>query len=257
MWTARSATKVRMRGRPDHSMWLTHVACACMLADAREEKNSRSALRAAAEKAVSARTVVVLDALNYIKGVRYELFCKAKAENTTYCVVYVDTPLELALERNASREDAMDPQLIRDLAARFELPVEKNRWDSPLFHITPESVASDGLPLEQIADALRFGKVVKAGLATKGAPVAETSFLQELNEITAGVVDALIAQQRDGGLADAFKVPKADKRLQISRNMPTSEIRRHRRQFVKISQGHPCAIAAIGDLFVDYLNQQA
>lgn len=170
----------------------------------------------------------------------------------------MDTPLELALERNASKEEeAMDPQLIRELAARFELPIERNRWDSPLFHITPDSVASHGLPLAQIADALRFGKVIKAGLATKSAPVAETSFLQELNEVTAGIVDALIAQQRDGGLADALAVPKAGKRLQIARNMPTSEIRRHRRQFVKISQGHPCAIAAIGDLFVDYLNQQA
>lgn len=79
--------------------------------DGREEKNSRSALKAAVEKAVNAKTIVVLDALNYIKGVRYELFCKAKAESTTYCVVYVDTPLSLALERNASREDAFDPQL--------------------------------------------------------------------------------------------------------------------------------------------------
>lgn len=63
---------------------------------------------------MNAKTVVVLDALNYIKGSRYELFCKAKAESTTYCVVFVDTPLALALERNASRDssdDAFDPQL--------------------------------------------------------------------------------------------------------------------------------------------------
>lgn len=79
--------------------------------DAREEKNARSALRAAAELSVSSKTVVVLDALNYIKGSRYELFCKARAENTTYCVVFVDTPLALALERNAGRADRFDPQL--------------------------------------------------------------------------------------------------------------------------------------------------
>lgn len=59
----------------------------CSAADGRTEKNTRSALKAAVEKSVNATDIVVLDALNYIKGVRYELFCKARAESTTYCVV--------------------------------------------------------------------------------------------------------------------------------------------------------------------------
>lgn len=82
MWPARVATKVRSVG-----CFIERVTADHANADAREEKTSRSALRAATEKAVNAKTIVVLDALNYIKGVRYELFCKAKAENTTYCVV--------------------------------------------------------------------------------------------------------------------------------------------------------------------------
>ncbi|KAF1331099.1 Rna polymerase ii elongator associated protein, partial [Globisporangium splendens] len=226
--------------------------------DSRAEKTTRSALKAAAEKAVNANTIVVLDALNYIKGVRYELFCKARAESTTYCVVYVDTPLALALERNAQREDQFDPKLIEELAARFEVPMEKNRWDNPLFHLTPEVLdSSDGMPLAQIADAIRFGKTVKAGLATKAAPVAETSFVQELDAVTNAIVEALLAYQREGNLADGLRVPKTQVLVQIQRNMPTSEARRHRRQFIKIAQLRPCAIAGIGDLFVEYLNQQA
>jgi protein KTI12 len=69
--------------------------------DSRAEKMTRSALKAAVEHAVNSKTIVILDSLNYIKGFRYELFCKAKAESTTYCVVYVDTPVQVALERNA------------------------------------------------------------------------------------------------------------------------------------------------------------
>uniref|UniRef100_K3WME4 AAA+ ATPase domain-containing protein n=1 Tax=Globisporangium ultimum (strain ATCC 200006 / CBS 805.95 / DAOM BR144) TaxID=431595 RepID=K3WME4_GLOUD len=226
--------------------------------DSRAEKTTRSALKAAAEKAVNASTIVVLDALNYIKGVRYELFCKARAESTTYCVVYVDTPLALALERNAQREDQFDSKLIEELAARFEVPMEKNRWDNPLFHLTPEVLDSpDGMPLAQIADAIRFGKTVKAGLATKAAPVAETSFVQELDAVTNAIVEALLTYQREGNLADGLRVPKAQVLVQIQRTMPTSEARRHRRQFIKIAQLRPCVIAGIGDLFVEYLNQQA
>ncbi|TMW62601.1 hypothetical protein Poli38472_005219 [Pythium oligandrum] len=221
------------------------------------EKMSRGALRAGVEQALNSKSIVVLDALNYIKGSRYEFYCKARAESTTYCVVYVDTPLELALERNASQEAQYDPELIKSIASRFEVPIEKNRWDSPLFHLTPEAIAKDGLMLDKIAEAVQFGKAMKAGLATQSAPVVETSFIQELEQVTTLIVDALIAHQRDGGVADALKVPKASIELRLNRNMPTSEARRHRRQFIKISQLHPCAVAAIGDLFVEYMNKQA
>lgn len=60
--------------------------------DGRGEKTTRSALKAAVEQALDCETVVVLDALNYIKGVRYELYCKARAESTTYCVVRLERP---------------------------------------------------------------------------------------------------------------------------------------------------------------------
>ncbi|KAL4173896.1 hypothetical protein KRP22_005842 [Phytophthora ramorum] len=229
-------------------------------ADSKEEKNTRSALKAAVEKVVNAKTIVVLDALNYTKGERYELFCKAKAESTTYCVVYVDTPVEAALQRNAAREERINPKLLEELAARFEVPVEKNRWDSPLFRLTPGDFTSDGtgVPLDAITETIRFGKTVQAGLATKAAPAAETSFLQALDEVTSAIVDALLVHQRDAGVADGLRVPlhTISSELRLTRPLSTAETRRHRRQYIKITRLRPCAVAAIGDLFVEYLNQQ-
>ncbi|ETM45616.1 hypothetical protein L914_09384 [Phytophthora nicotianae] len=230
-------------------------------ADSRAEKNTRSALKAAVEKVVNTKTIVVLDALNYTKGERYELFCKAKAESTTYCVVYVDTPMEIALQRNAASEENLDPKLLQELAARFEVPMDKNRWDSPLFRLTPDDFAVDGagIPLDAITDAIRFGKTVKAGLATKAAPAAETSFLQALDEVTNAVVEALLTNQRDAGVADGLRVPPhtVKNELRLTRPLSTAEARRHRRQYIKITRLRPCAVADIGDLFVEYLNQQA
>lgn len=146
---------------------------------------------------------------------------------------------------------------IQGIASRFEVPNEKNRWDSPLFRLTPESIAQEGIPLEQIADAVIQGKAVKAGLATKAAPVTEASFLQELDRITAAVVDAVVAYQRDGLVADGLVVPQCSIALRIPRKLTTAEARRHRRQFIKIAQLRPCSTTAIGDMFVEYLNQQA
>lgn len=56
----------------------------------------------------------------------------------------MDTPVEVALQRNAAREERIDSKLLEELAARFEAPVEKNRWDSPLFRLTPEDFSADG-----------------------------------------------------------------------------------------------------------------
>ncbi|KAL3666980.1 hypothetical protein V7S43_007925 [Phytophthora oleae] len=229
-------------------------------ADSRAEKNTRSALKAAVEKVLNPKTIVVLNALNYTKGERYELFCKAKAESTTYCVIYVDTPVEVALQRNAEREETFDLKLLEELAARFEVPLEKNRWDSPLFRLSPSDFAVDGtgIPVDAISDAIRFGKTVKAGLATKTAPVAETSFLQALDEVTSVIVDALLTHQRDAGVADGLRVPPhtVEGELRLYRPLSTAEARRHRRQYIKITRLRPCAVAGIGDLFVEYLNQQ-
>ncbi|RLN02496.1 hypothetical protein BBJ28_00009250 [Nothophytophthora sp. Chile5] len=204
------------------------------IADSRAEKTTRSALKAAVEQTLNSKTIVLLDALNYTKGERYELFCKAKAESTTYCVIY--------------------------LAARFEVPSAKNRWDRPLFRLTPSDFAADGsgAPLDAIVDAIRFGKSMKAGLATQAAPVAESSFLQALDEVTGSIVETLLAHQRDVGVADGLRLAPhtAKGELQLTRVLTMAEARRHRRQFVKISRLRPCAVAAIGDLFVDYLNQQ-
>ncbi|KAG1697150.1 hypothetical protein DVH05_017535 [Phytophthora capsici] len=229
-------------------------------ADSRAEKNTRSALKAAVEKVLNPKTIVVLDALNYTKGERYELFCKAKAESTTYCVIYVDTPVDVALQRNAEQEEPFDPKLLEELAARFEVPLEKNRWDSPLFRMSPSDFTADGtgIALDAITDAVRFGKTVKAGLATKAAPAAETSFLQALDEVTSAIVDALLAHQRDAGVADGLRVPPhtVNSELRLHRPLSTAEARRHRRQYIKITRLRPCSVAAIGDLFVEYVNQQ-
>lgn len=45
----------------------------------RNEKNTRGNIRAAVDRAISKRTIVILDSLNNIKGYRYELWCIARA----------------------------------------------------------------------------------------------------------------------------------------------------------------------------------
>ncbi|RHX98089.1 hypothetical protein DYB38_000408, partial [Aphanomyces astaci] len=71
------------------------------------------------------------------------------------------------------------------IARRFEEPLEKNRWDSPLIRVLPDVDATNvSLVLQHIEQVILHGKVTKAGWATQAKLVVETSFLQQLDAIT-------------------------------------------------------------------------
>ena len=54
---------------------------------AKTEKDARAAHYSAIKRALGKDAIVVADALHYIKGFRYQLYCEAKAAQTTNCVV--------------------------------------------------------------------------------------------------------------------------------------------------------------------------
>ena len=61
-----------------------------VLNDSIKEKTLRSDLKGQVLRHLSKDTVVVLDALNYIKGYRYELYCASKSVKTTQITVHCD-----------------------------------------------------------------------------------------------------------------------------------------------------------------------
>jgi protein KTI12 len=52
-----------------------------------EEKKIRAAMLSAVERFLSGHDLVILDAMNYIKGLRYQLFCIARSMATPHCIV--------------------------------------------------------------------------------------------------------------------------------------------------------------------------
>ncbi|ETV89594.1 hypothetical protein, variant 7 [Aphanomyces astaci] len=137
--------------------------------DSRAEKLTRGSLKSRVDHHLNASCVVILDSLNYIKGCRYELFCMAKENSTTHCVVYVDTPVAISQQRNQDRDGDKFPDIMVDaIARRFEEPLEKNRWDSPLIRVLPDVDDTNvSLVLQHIEQVILHGKVTKAGWATQ------------------------------------------------------------------------------------------
>ncbi|ETW08446.1 hypothetical protein, variant [Aphanomyces invadans] len=195
-----------------------HLERRLSYADSRAEKLTRGVLKSRVNHFLSSSCVVILDSLNYIKGCRYELFCLAKENSTTHCVVYVDTPVAMSQQRNCDRDGDKFPQdMVEAISTRFEMPLEKNRWDAPLIRIAPGLDDTTVQPVVQhIEQVILYGKTIKAGLATQAKPVIETSFLQELDAITSAIVDDLIARQREFDLVDACQVPHATTKISFS-----------------------------------------
>ncbi len=65
---------------------------------------ARGELKSAVERLLSKNDVVICDSLNYIKGFRYELFCRARTIGTPSCVVYCNTSVEQCRANNAARD---------------------------------------------------------------------------------------------------------------------------------------------------------
>lgn len=124
-------------------------------ADSQKEKIVRADLKSEALRLLNKEDVVILDAGNYIKGYRYELYCATKSARTSQCTIFCGIPKEKAWEFNCNRakteqdlnetEEELNnggvmytKEIFDALCLRFEEPHGNSRWDSPLFTIFPE-----------------------------------------------------------------------------------------------------------------------
>jgi len=95
------------------------------------ETLARSDFKAAVQRELSNKRIVIADGMNFIKGFRYELFCFAREAGLGWCVAFCDVDDETA--RIRSLERYKDEKRLIHLIGRMERPSERNKWDCPLF----------------------------------------------------------------------------------------------------------------------------
>ncbi|KAJ2824143.1 kti12, chromatin associated [Coemansia erecta] len=235
----------------DATLGVSHSA----YARASEEKNARSALLSAAERLVSRDRIVIADTPNYIKGLRYQLYCTAREVSTTHCVVYCALPVDAARQINHARGGNGYPSVLFDeLAMRYEEPNAATRWDSPLFTII-QNDPNDRLPFDGIWDAVVERRAPPPNFATAVKPVEETNYQFELDRSTQDVITAILDSQKSGVPMSQVVVPGALERVNMpGRNLTLSELRRLRMQFTKLNRQAPVQVDQIAESFVAYLN---
>jgi len=229
-----------------------------ILDDSRKEKELRGKLKSETQRLLNKDDIVIIDALNYIKGYRYELYCMSKAVPTKQVTVQCEAPIELAWEWNSTRpsEHKYTRPVFDHLIQRFESPDPQNRWDSPFFSVLP----GEELDLEGIYNSLYFSKPVKQNQSTQLKPLSGSSFLSSLERVTSDITNALVAEQKKvvaGADCEEFSVPHSTIPVlnQGARDMNIAQLTRFKRQFITMTKAGSVQ-GEIGDLFVQYLNSQ-
>eukprot|EP00093_Oithona_nana_P008778 08778.XXX_368900_369733_1 [CDS] Oithona nana genome sequencing. len=222
-----------------------------VLNDSIKEKTLRSDLKGQVLRHLSKDTVVILDALNYIKGYRYELYCASKSVKTTQITVHCDISPPNAWNWNETRIDKKwSKETFDALVMRYEAPIGTNRWDAPLF-LSLEAIP---LNLEAVEAALYDRKPTPPNRSTQCQPLSSTNFLQELDKTTSAIITAILEAQKLG-LTDDAKVPGTEERIHATRNVTMAELARTKRQFINYAKARAIEdVNKLATMFVQYLN---
>ncbi|XP_050697460.1 protein KTI12 homolog [Eriocheir sinensis] len=224
-----------------------------VFSNSQKEKEVRGRLKAEVLRRLSKEDVVILDALNYIKGFRYELYCATKQYKTTQCLVQCPAPIEEAWGWNQGRpeEEQYTREVFDGLVARYEAPNSSNRWDSPMITVLPQ----DAPPHEDIFAALFLTRPPPPNQSTQTQPLSSTNFLFELDQSTQEVTSCVMAAQKTATPGEAIKVPGVEEALCLGRTVSLAELARARRQFITYTKMHPVEDRKkLMLLFVQYLN---
>ncbi|KDE04321.1 hypothetical protein MVLG_05202 [Microbotryum lychnidis-dioicae p1A1 Lamole] len=245
--------------------------------DSRAEKSARATLFSAAVRVMRSDTIAIIDAMNYIKGSRYQMYCAAREAGIRTCTVFVATPPNTCQEWDMTREESSrySEATLENLISRFEEPRSAARWDSPLITIahfdppldpTTAADSSEAASLgsaegERIWDAITSGDIKPANVATIVVQTSSTSYLTVLENTTTTLIQTLLSQQSLSPLSGPTKLvlPVSPKPItvEITLHRPVSmpQLQRFKRQFSKLNQqaGKELPVEKIGQLFADYL----
>lgn len=224
--------------------------------DVGKEKDARAALLAATERVLSKDCTVILDAPNYIKGYRYQLYCLARAASTPHALLWCQPSSGNASNEEACRE-IYGEGVWQAMLDRFEEPDGNNRWDTPLF------IAENGKfdQAEELWSALNDKPKKAPSLATRSHhnPSAPSTPTDTIDTVVQSICEPLAKAIRSGAAVYTIKDDSANLLLsfRIDSRVTLTWLQTVRRDFMHLNRLRPVVDQVkVRALFVDYLKSQ-
>ncbi|BGP42304.1 kti12, chromatin associated [Rhodotorula kratochvilovae] len=207
--------------------------------DARAEKPARAALFSAVQRNLARDAVVLIDAMNYIKGSRY--------------------------------------QILDNLISRFEEPNSAARWDAPLVTVASDDPplderaagADEGVlgseAAQQVWRAITEGELKPPNLATQTIQTSSTSYLTLLDSASTTLITTLLARQSLSPLSGPTSLvlpttPPTPITLSVNRPVTLPQLQRLKRQFIQLhartAGGSEFTEGRIVGMFAQYVQEQ-
>ncbi|EPZ32514.1 chromatin associated protein KTI12 [Rozella allomycis CSF55] len=228
-----------------------------------DEKKVRGALVGAVERYLNKKTLVICDSMNYIKGIRYQMYCIARSIGTLQCVVHICTSSENCSKFN-SIDNTYDNETLKNLISRYEEPNEFNRWDKPLFNVQVDDL---DIPCEKIMKCLFEKEAPLPNLST--ISVSSIFFIEKkpamdnvknIDQTIQKATKTVLERLKDDPLIQKIDIENASIPVLLNGNRVTLiEMKRHQHQFMKLynhlltsNMDDQTALNS----FVEYLNSQ-
>lgn len=143
--------------------------------------------------------VVISDDTNYYSSIRRRLMRLAQRARADYAIIYVNTPLETALEWNKKRGEPVPPALIEEIFYKMDEPGSLYKWDKPLLTLDP---SKEDLKAFVKTTAEKVQEKVRQEFKTKPTKKTEKGVLAgDLERETRRAMSELMRRFRDGDLA--------------------------------------------------------
>lgn len=260
----------------DETLGITHLS----YTDSQSEKSARSKIISVVKRNLSKTCVVILDSLNYIKGLRYQLHCEAKNSSTTYCLIYCMVSLDNMNRWNVNKgtEKMWNETLIQQLVQRYEEPNPATRWDSPLFSllagedkldIIEQGIYRAIFPHLYCDSTDRDMKKLLQNMRPSGAimikPASHVNQVQVLDFETQKVVRQIMEYVKTNVVSGNIRVIVSDSQdvndpaccfvELVGGHTSMAQLQRIRRQFVQMNKLRNLEKDRIVPLFTEYLNK--
>uniref|UniRef100_A0A0N5BVQ1 Protein KTI12 homolog n=1 Tax=Strongyloides papillosus TaxID=174720 RepID=A0A0N5BVQ1_STREA len=234
--------------------------------NAKLEKDHRSLLKSLVDENLKKDVLVIIDALNYIKGYRYELHCIAKKVQTKFALLIINEDDNKCCDMNKMINMKYDERILKEIFMRMEYPNSKDFWDKPNVTIeTPTTKEKDDNigTFDQLYHLLFEGVSLVSNKSTSCQPIANKSFVTDIAKITKKIIVTLDSEQRKHKFGDRIKLPFTDlddkdetkNSYLFVKQYSISELDRCRKIFLGTIRGQKIEGAnMIGNLFVNYLN---
>ncbi|KAI3379275.1 hypothetical protein SNEBB_010900 [Seison nebaliae] len=227
-----------------------------MYLDKDNEKQHRALIKGNIVHHLDQEKIVIVDAANYIKGYRYELYCLCKERETTQCLILMNVGIDELLRRNHSLK-TYHSSTIEAVQQRFEYPSVDDRWELPLIEIfNSYNEEKIKLSMKQVLNLIIDGMKQKPNMATLPTTIVSSTNIISFGQIINNIQLELLEKMKDVIPVTEIPIENSKIPFMLKRDYRKAEIKRVATQFRQRNKEltHSTNIQLITTHFIDYIN---